>query len=204
MTSGGNAYTWKYVDHITDVALDSSRFSQAAASIPFLGMVLHGYVQFAGNPINMEGNIDYAMLKAIENGAALNFILSYQNTDILKESVLLSQYYSVRYDIWFEDVVGIYNELNSFMKDLQTSVIVDHKFIDGERVPDDDELLADARAELEAAIELEEKLAAAKTEEERKALLEARKGIYTQINDESKGALTYVKTALVDGKDFLT
>ncbi len=204
MTSGGNAYTWKYVDHITDVALDSSRFSQAAASIPFLGIVLHGYVQFAGTPINMEGNIDYAMLKAIENGASLNFILSYQNTDILKESVTLSQYYSVRYDIWFDDVVSIYNELNSLMKGIQTSVIVDHQFIDGERVPDDDELLADARAEREAIIELEKSLAEAKTEEEREKLLEARKGIYTAINDESKGALAYVKSTLADGKDLLS
>ncbi|MBQ7383838.1 MAG: hypothetical protein IJV72_03500, partial [Clostridia bacterium] len=203
MTAGGNAYTWKYVDHITDVALDSSRFSQAAAAIPFLGMVLHGYVQFAGTPINMEGNIDYAMLKAIENGASLNFILSYTNTDILKESVTLSQYYSVRYDIWFDDVVSIYNELNSLMKDLQTSVIVDHQFINGERVPDDDELLADARAELEATIELEESIAAAKTEAERKKLLEARIGIKDAITDDSTGALAYIKTTLEDGNDLL-
>ena len=203
MTSSGNAYTWKYVDHITDVALDSSRFSQAAAAVPFLGMVLHGYVQFAGTPINMEGNIDYAMLKAIENGASLNFILSYQNTDILKESITLSQYYSVRYDIWFDDVVSIYNELNSIMNGLQTSVIVDHQFIDGERVPDDDELLADAKAELEATIELEESIAAAKTEAERKKLLECRTGIKDKINNESTGALAYVKATLADGNDLL-
>ncbi len=184
MTSGGNYYSWKYVDYITDVALDSSRYAQAAASIPFLGMVLHGYVEIAGTPINMEGNIDYALLKAIENGASLNFILSFQNTDLLKNSVTLSQYYSVRYDIWFNDVVSIYKELNELLKDLQTSTIVDHYYIEGERVPDDDEILADAQNAVDSAIKLENDLIEAETKEEIDKLLEARKGIKTKLQKE--------------------
>ncbi len=152
MTSGGNAYTWKYVDYITDVALDSSRYAQSAASVPFLGMVLHGYVEIAGTPINMEGNIDYAVLKAIENGASLKFILSYQNTNNLKNYETLSQYYSVRYDIWVEDVISLYNEVNDALAGVQTSVITEHKFIEGIRVPDDDELINDASAAIDAVI----------------------------------------------------
>ena len=152
LTSGGNAYSWKYVDYITDVALDSSRYSQASASVPFLGMVLHGYVEIAGTPVNMEGNIDYAVLKAIENGASLKFILSYRNTNNLKNYVDLSKYYSVRYDIWFDDVVSLYSEINEALKGVQTSVITEHKFVEGVRVPDDDELINDAKAAINAAI----------------------------------------------------
>ena len=187
MTSGGNAYSWKFVDHITDVALDSSRLAQSAAAVPFVGIVLHGYVQFAGTPSNMEGNMNYALLKAIENGASINFILSYQNTNLLKESATLSQYYSVRYDIWYSDVVDIYNELNALLKDLQTSVIVNHTFIDGERVPDADEILADAKAELEAAIKLQDELAAAETEEARLKLLESTKLVQKNAEEIEKG-----------------
>ena len=144
LTSGGNAYTWQYVDHITDVALDSSRYSQSSASVPFLGMVLHGYVEFAGTPLNMEGNIEYALLKAIENGASLQFILSYRNTNNLKNYEELSKYYSVRYDIWFDDVVAYYTELNAALSGVQTSLIEEHKFISGVRVPDGDELIKNA------------------------------------------------------------
>ncbi len=156
MTAGGNAYTWKYVDYITDVALDSSRYSAAAASVPFLGIVLHGYVEFAGNPINMEGNTDYALLKALESGAGLQFILSYRNTNNLKEDELLSKYYSIRYNIWKDDMISMYNEVNGLLKGVQTSAIVDHHFMDGVRVPDNDELEADAEALLKALIEKEE------------------------------------------------
>ncbi len=192
MTSAGNSFTWKYVDYIRDIALDSSRFAQSAASVPFLGIVLHGYVQIAGSPINMEGNTDYALLKAIENGASINFILSYQNTDILKESEFFSQYYSVRYDIWFNDLVAMYTQLNEALKGVQTSLITDHKFIIGERVPDDDELLADAKAAVEEAIRIENELKDAATKEEMDKLLEARKGIYDALADVQSGYTTSV------------
>ncbi len=149
MTSGGNAYIWKYVDHILNVSLDSSRYVRSSNSVPFIGTVLHGSIQFAGTPLNMEGNIGYAKLRIIENGAAPYFTLSYQNQTLLKEDRYFSKYYSVRYDIWYNELVEIYNELNSLLSDVQTKLIIDHKFLIGERVPDEDELEADIREEME-------------------------------------------------------
>ena len=143
MADSANAYTWGYLDHIVDAAVDSSRYTLASNSVPFMGIVLHGYVQFAGTPMNMEGNIGYAMLKAIENGAGLYFILSYDNTEILKEDFELSQYYSVIYEIWFKELVERYDQVNSMLKDLQLNLIIDHEFLIGERIPDPDEVLAD-------------------------------------------------------------
>lgn len=182
VTSGGNAYSWKYVDYITDIALDSSRYAQSAASVPFLGIVLHGYVEFAGTPINMEGNIEYSLLKAIESGAGLKFILSYQNTNNLKEWITLSQYYSIRYDIWFSDVVELYNELNEVLKGVQTSVIVEHEFIEGTRIPDDDEILNDAMNAVDAAIKNEQAIRDANTESEIDKYREARTKIASVVD----------------------
>ena len=152
ITSGGNAFTWKYVDTITDISTDSSRHSRSAATVPFLGIVLHGYVETVSSPINMEGNIDYAMLRAIENGTAFKFMLSYDNTEVFKEYDETSVYYSIRYDIWLSDVVARYNEINRALKGVQTSTIEKHEFIDGIRIPDNDELIGDADAALAAAI----------------------------------------------------
>ena len=150
MSDGGNAYTFGYVDHLLNVALDSSRFTKASRSIPFAGLVLHGYVQFAGTPINMEGNINYAMLKAIENGASLYFLLSYRNVNILKEDTFLSENYSVNYNIWKQDVIKYYNELNAVLHDVQTSQIIRHDFINGTRVLNADEIKAMIRDTMDA------------------------------------------------------
>ena len=148
MADSANSYTWSYIDHMVNAAVDSSRYTKASNAVPFLGVVLHGSVQFAGTPINMEGNIGHAILKAIENGSGLYFVLSYnqENTALLKDDELLSQYYSVRYDIWFDELVERYNSVNSVLKDLQTKLIINHEFLIGERIPDSDEVIADKEA----------------------------------------------------------
>lgn len=159
MVDGGNAYTWNTANHILNVSLDSSRYTAEYSAVPFMGVVLHGYREFAGSAFNMEGNLSYAMLKAMENGASAYFILSYANTELLKEDELLSQNYSVRYDIWQQRLVEIYHELNAVLYDVQTKLIVDHEILDASRVPDDDELLKDIEDAAEAAKkEIEDKI----------------------------------------------
>lgn len=171
MTENGNAYTWKYVDYIINLPLDSSRYTRSSNSVPFIGVLLHGSKQFSGAPLNMEGNIGYSILKAIENGAGLYFVLCYQNYSVLKESNVLSQYYSVRYDILKDDVVKYYKIVNDLTKDLQTSLITSHEFLIGERVPDADELERDLK-------ETAEKLAKELEEAERLAEEEKRKSLH--------------------------
>ena len=108
MSDKGNVYTWQYIDKMLNVSLQSSRSLYASASVPFMGVVLHGSVEFAGSALNMAGDVDYDLLKAIENGAGIYFILSYDNTELLKEDFKLSKYYSVRYDIWRDELVQRY------------------------------------------------------------------------------------------------
>lgn len=178
MTSGGNAYTWKYVDHILDVALDSSRQSRASSAVPFIGVVLHGSVQFAGEPLNMEGDIQYAMLKAIENGASPYFVLSYQNTDILKEDMVLSKYYSIRYDIWKDDLISAYNTLNEVLGDVQDKYIIDYVSVnDAIRVPDTDEIEADILNAINKYVEFEKNYLENLRIEAERALATARENV---------------------------
>lgn len=135
MIDGGNSYALKYADHILNISLDSSRYASASKSIPFLSMVLHGYVQYAGAPTNMASDSGYETLKMIENGSNPYYMLSYQNLSELKEAGMeFSKFYSVDFTIWLEDLVDTYNTVNGALGGLQTETIVDHDFLDGERV----------------------------------------------------------------------
>ncbi len=131
MVSGGNAYTLEYVDHIINVPLDSSMNINTSYSVPFMGMVLHGYTEFAGTAINLDGDYDYSVLKAIENGANLYYIVSKDNnnTSKLKAFPEFSKYYAVRYDNWQSDIIGTYNKLNEAMKKVKYSTISEHEYI---------------------------------------------------------------------------
>ena len=124
----------------------------------------------------MEGNLDYAMLKAIESGSALKFILAYRNSNNLKNDVILNKYYSIDYSVWAPDIIALYNEISDALSDVQTSRIVKHEFVNGAtRVPDADELERDAQAAADAAIEAEKLANINATEAERTAILNARK-----------------------------
>jgi hypothetical protein len=142
IVDAGNSYAIKYASVILNAPLDSSRYENASEAIPFFGMVYHGYLVFAGKPTNMAGDIQYEMLKILENGATLYMMLSYDNVELLKEDPYLSRYYAISYEIWKDTLftkydeagnvvsVGMYDKLNGALKGVQTSLINDHRFID--------------------------------------------------------------------------
>ena len=140
MINTGNIYAVKYADHILDVSTDSSHFRSSSYAVPFVGMVLHGYVNYAGSALNFSGSPDYDILRAIENGASIYYVLCCQNTNYLKEDKELSSYYGIDYYNWFDKIAVQYATISNAIGDLQSYKINDHKVIIGERIIDSDEL----------------------------------------------------------------
>lgn len=130
----GNSYTLKYADNILNVPLDSSNRYVASESVPFIGMVLHGYKTFAGEAINLAGDYTYNVLKTVENGAVPYFILSYKNQNSLKTSEDYSKFYSIRYNIWMPDLVETYQTLDLILAPVKDAKIDNHNFINERRV----------------------------------------------------------------------
>ena len=142
MLDAGNVYTLKYATHLLNVATDSSHFRYSSYTVPFTGLVLHSFVSYAGSPLNYSGNVQYEILKSIENGAAPYYILCYQNTANLKEDEELNDYYGVSYQNWYNDIVTTYAVLNDAIGSLQDYEIYDHDIIVCERVIEDSEMQA--------------------------------------------------------------
>lgn len=142
MVDGGNIYTLKYADHILNIATDSSHYRYSSYTIPFVGMILHSYISYAGAPLNYAGNASYDALRAIESGAAPYYILAYQeqNTKKLKEDENLNKYYGVTYATWKDSVVEMYKFINGAIGGLQDYEIVDHRILIAERIWDVSEI----------------------------------------------------------------
>lgn len=204
MVNGGNAYSLPYADHIIDAPLDSSRYMSASAAVPFAGIVLHGFVNFAGSAVNMEGDIDYAILKSIESGAGLYFTLAYQNTNALKESSTYNKYYSVNYQNWRDDVVEKYGIINEALKDLQTVSLDNHAFLSGYRIPSAAELEEDEKFATQKADEAAEKEEKEKEKAELDALLADRKGTTAKPFVPNKTKPTAPNKTTADGTVYST
>lgn len=132
LVNKGNYYTWKYADTVLDIPLDSSNRNTTTAEVPFLGIVLHGYMNYTGEAINLSGDYEYTILKTIENGGNPYFVLAYQNIPELKINGY-GEYYAVRYEDWKEDLVKEYNTLNEVLSPLQNCTITDHEIL-GNRI----------------------------------------------------------------------
>ena len=159
MTEGGNMYAVSYTDHMLDMPIESSNYSNSSHTVPFIGMVLHGYLNMTGTALNEAGDVNYNIMRSIENGYAPYYILSYNSdaTALMKQNKDFSKYYSIRYDIWFgSGTVGTnsfkpgalpnqYKLLNSAIGDLQTALIEDYDFLVCERVQKPSEVIADAQ-----------------------------------------------------------
>ncbi len=143
MMDSGNIYAAKYATHILNASVDFSNFRFSSYAVPFVGMVLHGYVNYAGSPLNYSGSPEYDILRAIESGANPYYILCYQNTSFMKDDETLSKYYGVDYTNWYDEILTTYTELNTILSGLQDYEIVDHKTVLAERTPDSKEMLSD-------------------------------------------------------------
>lgn len=130
LVEGGNAYTIPYVTDIISVPLDNSNYAISTAAVPFIGIVLHGCIDYSGSALNMAGDIMYEVLKSIENGASPYFLLAYSNVEELKNvGGKLSDYYSVNFKTWENDVVKYYDIINNAIGKLQGASITDHTVV---------------------------------------------------------------------------
>ncbi|MBO5109612.1 MAG: hypothetical protein J6D21_02740 [Clostridia bacterium] len=155
LVSGGNAYTLPYASVVVELPTDSSLLLAGSESVPFAGMVLHGYKTTTGEVLNSAGDTDYAVMKAIESGVGAYFQLSYQNVHHLKDYVFLSQYYAVDFQNWYDEMVEIYKELNNNIGTLQSTVITDHEFLSGYRIVTEEE----AEAGIDYVTEVDNRIA---------------------------------------------
>lgn len=139
MINGGNAYAIPYADHVLNMSLNGSQQLVTSESIPFMSMVLHGCMNYAGTATNMASSLELEILSIIENGASPYFIIATQNTRYLKENNALSKYYSVDYGTWKDDMVETYKVLNENLKDVQGAQFVVHEYVNGYRLFDADD-----------------------------------------------------------------
>ena len=139
MINGGNAYALPYADHVLNMSLNGSQQLATSESIPFMSMVLHGCVNYAGTATNMASSLELEILNIIENGASPYFIIATQNTRYLKENNALSKYYSVDYSTWKQDMIDTYRVLNESLKDVQGAQFIVHEYVKGYRLPDADD-----------------------------------------------------------------
>ncbi len=126
MVNMGNAYTLPYADHIIDIPLSYSALSFEKQEIPFLQIVLHGYVSYAGTSMNLSDDYEMQYLKSVEYGANLAYTLNNASSELVKNTNY-SELYSTNFEHWVERATNDYKTAAAVLDGCGGSTIEDHE-----------------------------------------------------------------------------
>lgn len=123
---GANLYGLVHADHILNMPTSGSGFVITDEEVPFYQMVIRGYVNYAGVPINHGDDLKDVLLKSLEIGAYPYFMWSYQDSRVLKDTPF-HYLLSIGYKTWLDTAVSLYEELNRILQPLQGQTIANHR-----------------------------------------------------------------------------
>ena len=129
MINSGNAYAVNSADFITNLTLHGNQYAIIDAFVPFYEIALHGYVNYAGMPINLAYDQEQLMLESAEVAAGLQFTFMNAAPSKLAETYY-SEYYSCCFDEWKQKFAELYNDYNSKMAVVMNSPISGHEYLD--------------------------------------------------------------------------
>lgn len=125
---GGNAYAVPYADIILDFPIRASKSSVEDRSIPFFPIVLHGYVRYTGDSVNITNDYITNLLNSAETGAGLYFIFMDAGTEELQESAH-TEYFGANYETWKQQANEVYNRFKKDFGHLTSETIENHRMI---------------------------------------------------------------------------
>ncbi|MDD4413758.1 MAG: DUF5696 domain-containing protein [Oscillospiraceae bacterium] len=125
MLSGGDWYVLKHADRLIDVPTSNSNLYVERESIPFIQMVLHGYISYTGGSLNMEDDYRSALLRTVEYGCELQYTLNYASPQLLKNTEYTSMF-STHYENWLDRVEQSWQKLLPVRRLLQGQRMISH------------------------------------------------------------------------------
>ncbi|HOO30843.1 MAG TPA: DUF5696 domain-containing protein [Bacillota bacterium] len=126
MLDGANAYALPYAACAVNLPLDAGGGNIVDESVPFLQIALHGYVEYAGEPINLATDCRHAMLRTIETGACPYYKLMYAPSSALVGTEF-NYMYSVGWSDWADHASEFYRRCNVALHGCGGVEITDHE-----------------------------------------------------------------------------
>lgn len=121
------------MDAYLDMPLGTTSYSFLSAEVPFLPMVISGYVPYYSTWLNFESNQQRALLKMIEYGAYPSWLLTGEDVQALRNTNS-SDVFTAKWNVLLEPALKIDATLSEFHSQLGDAVMVDHEIIDSDVV----------------------------------------------------------------------
>ncbi|MCU9612677.1 DUF5696 domain-containing protein [Caldibacillus lycopersici] len=124
-----NVYAWKDADKFFDIPMYSSNYMYETDTVPFLQIVLKGYLPYYAPYSNFNSNPEDGLLRMVEYGAYPSFLLTKEPSHLLADTSS-SDVYTSEFDIWKEDIINQYASVKNALESVEGATIVDRKILE--------------------------------------------------------------------------
>jgi len=124
MISGGNDYSLFAASHVVDIPTRADMFLILDHSVPFMQMVLRGYVEYTGGAINSQDafNDDTIFLNMLRTGTAPHFLWTYEPMETMSFTQY-QQLYSTHYAVWMDMAHDMHRTFNEVFYGMRSAPI---------------------------------------------------------------------------------
>lgn len=130
LVSRGNDYSFKYTSDIINAPMSDNKYFIVDENIPLYQMILHGCIDYSGGLVNFYDDIDREdlTLNLIEYGASPHYMFTNESANEMKYTGL-HKYYSTKYDIWKEEAIQMYRDVNEALSKVSGETMIDYEII---------------------------------------------------------------------------
>lgn len=118
-----NAYLWEATRAYYDMPLGDSGYIYTTKAVPFLPIVLAGYIPYYGPPLNFSSNLEEDLLRHADYGAYPSFLITHETTAAILKT-RSNWIYTSAYRQWRDEIWRSYTRLANVLGPVQGSTIV--------------------------------------------------------------------------------
>jgi len=121
-------YALQYGNFAVDVPLQSTLLGYYDYTIPFYQLVVSGLFDYTGPAVNndSEHTADWYLLKSLETGSNLYFMLSSEDTRVLLDTDY-TKYFNTYYANWKNEIIRMNDIINS--TNIHNGKLINHKIL---------------------------------------------------------------------------
>lgn len=113
-----NDYLWKYSDSYYGIPMSTSNYSLITDNVPFLQIVLKGYMESFVSELNFTAGSDEILLQMIDYGVYPSFYLTEEDS-VKLINTSSNWLYTSKFEIWKDEISRQYNILNSALSNVE-------------------------------------------------------------------------------------
>ncbi|ANC78674.1 hypothetical protein ABE65_018475 [Fictibacillus phosphorivorans] len=118
-----NTYLWKQTDRYLDIPMNASNYVFETDTVPFLQIVLKGYMPYYAPFSNFQSDSEDQMLRMIEYGAYPSYLLTKEASHLLAKTAS-SDVYTSEYSIWKDKILYQYENIKNSLGEVEGEEIV--------------------------------------------------------------------------------